>query len=384
MISFKSNPLTASLRLPVFLFICLIPGLQACKKKEAILPVDPAYARYVQAYTSGVVSKASTIRIVLAENVQTTHKTGEILRDNLVSISPAVEGKATWTDARTIEFKPAKTLTPATLYTVTFKLGKIIQVPEKFREMRFTFQTITPAFTVRENGLRSDGTKEHMYLEGTVQTADVENSPEVEKLLSAQYEKGKYKITWQHTGSTKKHDFKIESINRTALECPLRLIWNGKALGIKNTGEKIIQVPALGVFKVLQMVAINNEQQYASIQFSDPIAVGQELIGLVSFSKQENPAYSINGSEVKLFGSEPLDGNYSIGVYPGIKNSWGQILEGNYAANIVFDNLMPGVNILGKGNILPHSGKLLLPFEAVNLSAVDVSIVKIYENNIPQ
>src|SRR5690606_36959996 len=38
----------------------------------------------------------------------------------------------------------------------------------------------------------------------------------------------------------------------------------------------------------------------------------------------------------------------------------------------------------GKGTILPGSGKLTMPFEAVNLRAVDVTIVKIFENNVPQ
>ncbi|MFD2144034.1 alpha-2-macroglobulin family protein [Mucilaginibacter antarcticus] len=34
--------------------------------------------------------------------------------------------------------------------------------------------------------------------------------------------------------------------------------------------------------------------------------------------------------------------------------------------------------------ILPDSGKLMMPFEAINLNAVDVTIIKIYENNVPQ
>jgi len=35
--------------------------------------------------------------------------------------------------------------------------------------------------------------------------------------------------------------------------------------------------------------------------------------------------------------------------------------------------------------ILPNSGgKIILPFDATNLNAVDVAIIKIYENNIPQ
>jgi uncharacterized protein YfaS (alpha-2-macroglobulin family) len=46
---------------------------------------------------------------------------------------------------------------------------------------------------------------------------------------------------------------------------------------------------------------------------------------------------------------------------------------------------LPSVKIQGRGSILPNSsGKLVLPFEATNLKAVDVSVVKIYENNVAQ
>src|SRR5690606_7770530 len=62
----------------------------------------------------------------------------------------------------------------------------------------------------------------------------------------------------------------------------------------------------------------------------------------------------------------------------------GKKLQAGKTANVVFENKLPSVVIAGSGTIIPNSGKLVLPFEAVNLKAVDVTIVKIYENNIPQ
>ncbi|MEI9955060.1 MAG: hypothetical protein WDM90_01795 [Ferruginibacter sp.] len=55
-----------------------------------------------------------------------------------------------------------------------------------------------------------------------------------------------------------------------------------------------------------------------------------------------------------------------------------------FTSNINFENRMPSVKIHGKGNILPNSGRLVLPFESINLNAVDISIIKIFENNVPQ
>ncbi|MEO7264545.1 MAG: MG2 domain-containing protein, partial [Ferruginibacter sp.] len=357
----------------------------SCSKKEnKWISVDPAYAKYVEAYTTGVVSKTSSIRIVLGQNAATTHVTGQPVDENFFDFTPAVKGKAVWLDARSIEFKPEKNLSPDQLYEVKFQLGKATDVPSKFKTLRFNFQTIKPAFTVSHYGLRSTGEKDKMLLTGNLLTADAEDASSVEKILSASYPSGKYKISWLHAGNGKTHGFNIETIERSKEEYSLLLKWDGAILDIKNKGEQKIPVPAVGVFKVLQVKPVNEGQQYASVQFSDPIAIGQDLTGLITFSNQESPAFTINGSEVKMFGSAALEGSYTISVNTGIKNSWGQSLPYAYTSNIIFENLKPSVKILGKGNILPNAGKLILPFDAVNLNAVDISIIKIYENNIPQ
>ena len=44
---------------------------------------------------------------------------------------------------------------------------------------------------------------------------------------------------------------------------------------------------------------------------------------------------------------------------------------------------MPGILIEGNGVILPSSQNLIFPFKAANLRAVDLKIVRIFENNLP-
>ncbi|HMJ48723.1 MAG TPA: MG2 domain-containing protein [Ferruginibacter sp.] len=382
---FPSHRCSQKVQKFIFCSLLFIAICSSCSKKENNwISVDPAYAKYVEAYTTGVVSKTSRIRIVLAQNAGTTHVTGQPVDDRLFEFSPAINGKAIWMDARTIEFIPEKNLEPDKLYEVRFNLGKVTAVPEKFKTLHFNFQTIRPAFKVSNNGLRSTGVNDKMNLSGKVTTADSEQSIAIEKILKATYQGGQYKITWQHTGDGKSHDFNIENIQRNKAGYLLQLKWDGSSMDIQNKGIQNLSVPAVGEFKVLQVMPVNEAQQYASIQFSDPVAIGQDLTGLISFSNQENPAYTINGSEIKMFGSNALEGNYNIIVYTGIKNTWGSTLMNTYSANVVFENLKPSVKIQGKGNILPNSGKLVLPFEAINLSAVDISIIKIFENNIPQ
>ncbi len=370
--------------LRIFLCLTVTLSLFSCSKKEKWIDVDPAYSKYIDAYTTGVVSKTTAVRIQLATDAATTHAVGEAVKESLFSFSPSVGGKAVWLDARTIEFKPDGNLKQDQLYEVNFKLGKVTKVPDKYSNFKFSVKTIKPSFKISDDGLRSSGTKNKMTFSGDLETADVEEGAQIEKLLSASVNNKSLKINWQHNDAVKTHHFIIDNIDRGTNVANLDLHWNGSPMNMDVKGDRSLAIPAVGDFKVLEVVAINEAQQYASVQFSDPIAVGQDLTGLITISNQSDISYTINGSEVKIFVGGKLDGNFTTYVNTGIKNTWGDILDKAFTANIFFENRMPSVKIHGKGNILPTSGRLVLPFDAINLNAVDISIIKIYENNVPQ
>ena len=90
--------------------LAVIIAMPACKHKRKIIEVDPEFSKYIDAYTSGVISKKNAIRIQLASDANTAHAVNETVKDALFTFSPSVEGKAFWVDARTIEFKPYKDL----------------------------------------------------------------------------------------------------------------------------------------------------------------------------------------------------------------------------------------------------------------------------------
>jgi alpha-2-macroglobulin len=356
----------------------------SCSKKEKWIEVDPAFSKYIDAYTTGIVSKTTAIRIQLAADANTTHAVGEEVKDDLFDFSPSVKGKAFWLDARTIEFKPESWLKPNQLYQAKFKLGKVTKVPDKYDDFKFSLQTIKPSFKISDDGLRSGGVKNKMSFSGILETADVEKGTEIEKLLTATQNSKALKINWQHNDATKTHTYTIDNIERDKSVSNIDFKWDGKPMSMEVKGENRVAVPAVGDFKVLNVDAINDAQQYASVQFSDAIAVGQDLTGLINISGQQDISYTINGSEVKVFGNGKLDGNYTVNINTGVKSTWGDVLDKGFTSNINFQNRMPSVKIHGKGNILPNSGRLVLPFEAINLNAVDISIIKIFENNVPQ
>lgn len=50
----------------------------------------------------------------------------------------------------------------------------------------------------------------------------------------------------------------------------------------------------------MKVRAVQEAEEYALVQFSDPLAINQDLNRLIAVSEQEDVSYSINGSEVKV------------------------------------------------------------------------------------
>ncbi len=368
-----------------FFFVVCLACISACTAtKQKLIDVDPAFSQYIEAYTSVVVSKKSVIRIRLAADASVTHTLNETIKEDLFDLTPSVSGKAYWTDARTIEFKPEKELAPNKLYEVAFNVNKVMKVPSKFKEFAFNIKTIKPSFEVVENGLRCNN-NDVMSVSGQLLTADVENSKNVEQILSASLGNTPMKISWQHNEQNKTHGFIISDIHKTNSEQQLVLSWNGSAVNSEQKDSKPIIIPKIGDFKVLAVRAVQEDEQYALVQFSEAISINQPLEGLLSISEQDKLSYSITGSEVKLYTNGNLDGNYTVNIHEGIESRKGNKLQKEFSANTFFENRLPSVKISGKGVILPNSGgKVVLPFDAINLKAIDVSVIKIYENNVAQ
>lgn len=352
-------------------------------KKTAI---DPGFSKYIESYTTGIISKSSTIKIRLASEVQVSHEQNAALSEKIFSFSPSIKGKAYWIDARTIEFRPEGKLDPDKSYSAEFKLGKIISVESKFEDFKFSFQTIKPDFTITFTGLQTatSSSLDKMKLGGIVQTADNEESAQVEKLLTASFV-NPTTITWEHNPIAKTHKFVVTQLTRgNGVINKLTLNWDGSSLNIDKKGNQDFDIPAIGDFRVLDVRAVQDNDQYVLVQFSDNIMVGQDLNGLINIGNVNAPAYTIEGSQVKVYAPDQLEGSYSVTINEGIENISHKKISKAYSANVFFENRLPNVSIPGKGVILPDSGRLMMPFEATNLNAVDVSIIKIYENNVPQ
>ncbi|WP_456153993.1 MG2 domain-containing protein [Pedobacter sandarakinus] len=355
------------------------------KKKRESNEDKQAYAKYIEAYTSGTISKKSFIRVHLTNPATGMQDLGKPDARELFDFSPSISGKTYWIDPQTVEFRPDEILQPGNTYEATFRLSEVSATEKKLENFDFKFKVISPGIMLTQNGLVSQNNTslDYMKLTGEVSTSDQETSDKIEKTIKLQFDQ-KLKIKWQHDPSNNTSQFTIDSIKKKQKDQMLKIRWDGDALDADQKGEENIRVPALNKFEILNMKAVQGEEDYALVQFSEPVGVGQDLTGMISFGNLSDLRFTIDASQVKVYAPEELKGNYALNVSRGIENINGKTLSVGKTANLVFEDKLPAVTIAGAGTILPNTGKLVLPFEAVNLKAVDVTVIKIYENNIPQ
>ena len=375
------NSASYLIKLPILLGLFLVFG--QCSNRE-IKPIDPAFAGYITAFTSGVISNSSTIQIRLAET-NPKAKVNSVLQESVFKLSPHVEGEAIWIDNRTIEFRPHKMLESGKLYEVEFSLGKLAEVPEKLRTLVFQVEVMKQTLQVAFSGMEAyDADLKWQMMLGQVSTYDVADIELLEASVSAYQNGKKLNLSWEHSGGGKTHRFVADSVNRTEDRGQVILLWNGKGLGFEGDFERTFDVPPLGEFSVLEVQTSTYPDQMITVFFSDPISTETDLEGLVFLRPESEVKIIRQGSSLKIFPSNRLLGDVTVFVTEGVRNSLGYQLMKAHEQNVKFTSIKPAIELIGKGVIMPSTNGLTFPFKAVSLKAVNVRVIRIYEDNVAQ
>jgi len=372
----------------IFLVVVLFvsSSFNSCKRAGKIT-IDPAFSAYISAFTSGSLSRESVIRIRLNSDVAKENNFNKVLPNPVFDFEPAIKGNSYWVDSRTLEFRPLEKMQAGKTYRASFALSKVMKVPAKFSEFNFEFQVIRQSFEVNVSGLKPLDNRNYnrQILSGNLLTADVEDGHAVEEVLTATQDNRKLPVRWTHATDRTNHFFEIDSIVRGDDSSFVILSWNGKPISVDITGQKTVTVPAFGDFVLMDTQVEQQEtEQYLLLRFSDPLQENQNLQGLIKLGGMTDLRFSIEGNTIRVYPPSRQSSVLTLNVDASIKNILGKKLKENLAWNVQFEELKPAVRLAGKGIILPSGGGLLFPFESVNLSSVDVRIVKIFENNVAQ
>ncbi len=372
--------------LPALLVLLLSALLIQCQHpgRQDHIPVDPAFHQLISGFTSGSVSTGTTITVLLSRDYEGPHEPMSEIPEKLFDFSPSIKGSTYFVDSRTVAFRPESPLASDRVYKVDFHVGKLFELPREERIFSFSFQTIPQWFSFDVDGFEpyDPGMPEKNSISGTLHTADIMPPEEAASLLQASQFNRKLPVQWEHDPEGRIHAFVVDSVKRLQEASEVLLAFDGKPAGVSRRETRTVNIPAIGDFTVAEISVNQHPEQFVSIRFSDPLRRDQQLDGLIQLPGAENIRFLTEGNVIRLYPGTRLSGSYQLLLEEGILSDAGFRFNDPFVYSLVFEDLKPALRLTGQGVIIPASDGLVFPFEAVNLHAVDVRVIKIYEDNV--
>ncbi|MGD0342893.1 MAG: MG2 domain-containing protein, partial [Bacteroidales bacterium] len=347
----------------------------------AILPLDKGFSEYIAGYTSGVIPANSAVEIRFTPEFAAKAK--KDISSGLFTFQPSIKGKTEWKDGTTLVFTPSRLLDAGKSFTGDLDLSRLGEVKDRLSVFPIRIQTLKKDFSVTTGTIECPPSGTNTYIiNGQIIASDVIKNDEAESYLEAKLGRKKLDIKWDHSGNLV-HKFIITGITRSDKSQDLTVSWDGSSSGVKQKGSTVISIPKAGEFSVLGVKIEPGENQKINILFSDPVDASKNLDGLIYLSNAIATSSSVNSNIVTLVPVNPLNGVVTLNVESSVMSTKGMELKSDFTESLDFTGVKPGIMLVGKGEILPSSKNLIFPFKAANLRAVDLKIVKVFENDLP-
>ena len=338
------------------------------------------YNPYVEAFTSGLVSRYVTPTCILQEEIPAEMQAEGKWKEH-VQLNPKAEGTFVLEEGRIVKFKPAGCLERDTRYTLTVDLAAWKSIPEK-KYQRFSASFHTKALEVKAylSSLEMNPSNPGNYnLNYLVLTSDRELPATVEQLVGPS---SGLKGVWQHGADGKKHVLTLENIVPGSEEVSLSVLpnkWNVAEETLVSTS-----VPAKDDFSVFDVQYVRTPERYVEVTFTQALKKDQVLDGLAYIEDNVSKLVSVEGNKLRLYPDQNRNGDLKVVLKKEIQSTSGTLLAKDETREIRENDGCPDVRFMGDGVIIPQSDKLHVPFQAIALKGVVVRVVKIGEQNIGQ
>ncbi|MBN1697431.1 MAG: hypothetical protein JW881_07950 [Spirochaetales bacterium] len=380
--------ITVSLFLCIFLI--LVGGCAKKAGQELTRTDDLLYINYISEYTTGSVSCTSPVTVRLASNADLENR--DIALENgeaapgILIIKPPVKGKAIWDDPRVIRFYPDDKLPSGVSYDCELALSKIFDVPEELSSFPFSFKVFRQDFdVVMGDVLFSGDAVTKQTITGTVTTADWASIDNVKRIITVKGKDRELSVLWEHELDENKHTFRIENLIRENKTYKIKIEWKGDPIGVNKKGNTFVDIYGLEVFKYLNFRLVLEGERHMDMQFSMPLDEKQQLAGIIAVDGDVSPSLFIEKNIISLYPSKGARNTLNVTINNELKDVTGSKLGEKVELSVTFKQEPPQVRwVRKKGGILPSTEGFVIPFEAISLKAVDVSVIEVYENNLIQ
>jgi uncharacterized protein YfaS (alpha-2-macroglobulin family) len=359
--------------IPVFILL-----LAGCNLKNPS-DDDTRYNPYVKSFTTGTVSRFSPVYLIFSEDIPMEKLQSAGLAKQL-RIKPEVKGEFFFEDAHTVGFKPAASLEHGTEYQITADLSRWFDTGEQDARFHFKFSTYPLALRVEQQPISVNEEEGYDFVY-TIFTPDRETPETVESLVRSSE---KAEMIWQHHTGERSHILTLSRVPAREKGYELTLSVAPNTWGVREETLATTHVPSANEFMVNEVRFTGEPERYVEVAFSEKLDASQSLQGLAYIGDSKNETVTLDGNKLRLYPDRGQSGLCQLFLSGSIRSEKGKTLGEDVRKEVEIIDALPAVRFTGEGTIIPQSGELNLPFQAIYLRGVVVRITKILENNIGQ
>ena len=368
----------------LFCVLCLLSLLTSCHTTSSTDQDLPPYNPNVEAFTTGKISRYSPVYLIFNQEIPAERLKADRL-GKLVRLKPDVPGRWAFENNRTLVFKPEKGFERNTSYQVNVDLSEWFEAEGKDKRFAFGFTTLPLALRGNLESMDINKKNENGYdLTAVLFTPDKESPGTVESLVDFSE---KVDATWQHSPDGKKHEVALTNVPAGMEgERTLRLSVSSNKLGVEKADVVTVNIPDQNDFSVYDVVYVSEPECYVEVAFTKLLDSAQDMRGLAFIAGNTSETVNVDGNKLRLYPDADLreKGAMNIHLNQGIRSKSGLNLKEAVVRQVVANEQKPNVRFIGKGVIIPQSTQLSVPFQAIYLRGVTVSVIKILEQNIGQ
>lgn len=357
------------------------PGPQAALDavRVAGLAMDPERGRYLLAAFDRPVGASKEGASPLADPA---------------AIEPAVPGRWTWISPYMLRFEPKDGFAPATVYTVKFAPQAFVSPPQVLAGQD-TWQASYGSFEVSRLTAHLEPASEGgamVVVRGEAafnRSVDPKALLDHLKLVDPRDPAKPVTISLSTTHSSKKIGFVSDPIEKTPQQRDVKVVVTPGLLPDKGdialAKEAVAVIPvALDPHLRLREVKAASEEGTATIRLtlSTPVDANEETAGHISIEPDLETELAADGAELLVSGAFEPGREYSVTLAKGLTAADGAVLDAPVSRTVRIPDLEPSVDFRDQGLFLSRNGYKNLAIKSVNAASAEVSIDRVYFNNM--
>ena len=323
-----------------------------------------------------------------------TGRVGEILTRRPALIDPEIGGVWRWQAANVLRFSPTGRFAMATRYEIELSVARIIGPNQVFKGDTL-LKVVTDQFRVQQLSIHEEPLSDppkHIILRGRVHFNYEVSPEELAKHLRLsdplKGERDPVTLTYDTTYSSQVIEFRTSPLAKQTKEREVTFFISSELTpsrgNVPLTSDFLRNVP-IGSNEILTLRGFSavsgREESVIRVRFSSPVDsdIARQYVGI-----KPDVDYRIAAAhnELSLSGKFQPGMAYEVTVNQGLPATDESVLADSHKERLQFADLEPFVDFKHQGEFLSASGYRTVTIESTNVDRVDLTIDRVYRNNL--